>query len=197
MAWWAMHRTPAALRIGTFAGGVWIGGFVGWALATTDEPFGEPAAATLMTGLVAGGVCLLLVHGWAWRIKPGSVSRRPGTRRFAPFALACCPSCLIDLPDAVLSLYRDAAYYATFDPANPVWPPLPAPIQALTDTCMWTFLSLALWALMAVLAHRQFGKTPPPDFGARCDACGYDLRGTQPDQTASCPECGADTASAE
>ena len=191
MAWWARYRTVGALRIGTAAAGLWLGGFMGWAVATFDEPFGASAASIFTTGLVVCGVCVSVIHGWTWLVKPPAVDQQSGLAVLAGVSLAAVPALLIDLPDAILSLYRDAAYYATLDSSNPVWPPLPAGVEAMTNTCMWTYLALWWWGVLAVVTYKKLHSLPGMDPRDVCGACNYDLRGTTASGGTHCPECGA------
>ncbi|MEM1212502.1 MAG: hypothetical protein AAGI68_09415 [Planctomycetota bacterium] len=151
MAWWARYRTRTALRLGTAFFGLWWGLNAGWFSVTSEEPFGQPAASTLASALGVALLFVLLLHAWSCR--PGlKASRNGGSAKCAAVTLASIPATLIDAPDSLLSLYRDAAHFATFDPANPVWHPLPGAVEALTQTCLWFVITLMGWVVIAGLA---------------------------------------------
>ena len=190
MAWYARHRTLFAVRLGTLALGVWFGGLFAWTLILSyGEPFGEPASESLIKTGVAWFVFAGVIHGWTWLVKDTAFQSR-GDMVFAGVCLASVPATLFDLPDSLLSIYRDALQFEFPGSAQTSLPPLPRWLHDATLTWMWLFAALLIWINYAARVGKTIRYFTQPD-EQRCPACGYDLRGTLAAGIERCPECGA------
>ncbi|MEM1445357.1 MAG: hypothetical protein AAGF84_04830 [Planctomycetota bacterium] len=155
MAWHAIYRPHWSLRLGTFAFAIWWGANLGWFLVMGDR-WGAPSAGLIQECVVVFVVSLVALHGWTWVANadqaPAPTSPRAalwrttaGSPVFRVWMLASIPACIIDFPDTLLSIYRDAVHYDSFSNTPSGWPPLPVAIQASTQSCMWFFTAIAAW----------------------------------------------------
>lgn len=184
VAWFALHRPLAVRRLTTLATGLWLGVFLAWARINIEERFGRSAVQALVESVLLVGCVVVLVHGWTWFCRRSLFGDRVRAAAFAWF-----PAIVVDAPDAVLSLYRDAVYFDRV--SDPVaLPPLPNAIEAYTQTCLHFFACLAYGLVFALLTVQAVKRAEPPNAMPACSACGYDLRGTLAAGIERCPECG-------
>ncbi len=184
IAWFAMHRPVESLRGMTLAAGIWFGITIAWTTLNLEEPFAQSAKASLSNASVIAAFVIGVMHGWTWL-----AARNPFGSRFLAVAMAVSLACVVDLPDAILSLYRDAVRFDAVSGA-PDLPPLPGWLTDYTETCFHVLASLAYGIVLAIAAD-QAVLNARKNLSGQCPSCDYDLRGTLAAGIERCPECGA------
>lgn len=195
MAWYAQYRPLETLRSGSLSLGLWWGLIAGGYLIAASKPFAMPTHVFLLAFLTILLMTLGLLHGWTWLMRPtwfGDLRHvsEDALPAFIGLTIAAVPALVIAGPDMVFSGYRDAVYYAQFDPANRGWPPLPSLIDVTTQTNAWFFLGFGVWILFSGLTVWRLRQLPPPMARSVCRRCQYDLAGTLAAGACDCPECG-------